>query len=189
MKENNPGLDLNTRLFAAVQKETEALALVKDLILRGADIDVKDNDKGASTLLHKACSERNAGMVQLLLDHGADVNAVSAYGETAVHIAAAHGFADILELLINNGGSINAKTNAGWTPLHEACWQGRVAAARVLFERGADPNARDNNGATPLDKALSKDAYPFRREEIVDLFREYAPDLVMERFCTGGPGR
>jgi len=186
MKENNP--DLNAQLFAAVQKETEALALVKDLILRGANIDAKDKHPTTlPTLLHKMCHERNAGMVQLLLSHGADVNAVSTYGETAVHIVAARGFADILELLINNGGNIRAKTNAGWTPLHEACWQGRVAAARVLFEAGADPNTFDNDGYTPLDRAAELAPDNPTREEIIDLFREYAPELVMEAFCTSAP--
>ena len=186
MKENNP--DLNARLFAAVEKETEALALVKDLILRGADVNARDDDKSVPTLIHKACEERNTGMIQLLLEAGADVNARNTYGQSAMHMAAAQGFADILDLLINNGGDIGAKTNTGWTPLHEACWHGRVEVARKLLEAGADVNMRDEDGNTPLDQALSEDAHPFHREEIIDLFREYAPEAVLEKFCTSAPG-
>jgi ankyrin repeat protein len=58
--------------------------------------------------------------VQLLLDLGADVNAVDDNGETAMHGAAYKNLPQVVELLARNGAKVevwNQKNRYGWTPL------------------------------------------------------------------------
>lgn len=71
----------------------------------------------------------------------------------------------------------------GNTPLHVACRDGHAAAVRLLLEKGAKMNVRGMLDDTPLDMAMECPRGD-TREQILDLFREYAPDMVMETWCT-----
>jgi ankyrin repeat protein len=58
--------------------------------------------------------------VRLLLELGADVNAVAEQGETAMHGAAYHERPALVRFLVDNGADIsiwNNKNKFGWTPL------------------------------------------------------------------------
>lgn len=93
-------------------------------------------------------------LVELLLDHGADVNAEANDGRTPLHEAVHNGRrSGVVELLIARGANVNAATDGGVTPLHHAADSGRNDAATLLLARGANVNARDDWGRTPLHKA------------------------------------
>ncbi|CAB4029582.1 serine threonine- phosphatase 6 regulatory ankyrin repeat subunit B-like, partial, partial [Paramuricea clavata] len=64
------------------------------------------------------------GILQLLLNHGASVNAVNEEGYTPLHGAASRGHDGILQLLLNHGASVNAVNEEGYTPLHDAASRG-----------------------------------------------------------------
>ncbi len=51
------------------------------------------------------CSAHNRGVdvIRLLLDSGAELNARTAWGDTAVHYAGRFGTADVLEFLLEKG--------------------------------------------------------------------------------------
>jgi ankyrin repeat protein len=73
-----------------------------------------DGDEAAGT------EDEAVEAVRLLLDLGADVNAVDANGETAMHGAAYQSRAKLVELLAERGADIgiwNRKNSSGWTPL------------------------------------------------------------------------
>jgi ankyrin repeat protein len=56
----------------------------------------------------------------MLLELGADINAVDDNGETAMHGAAYQSRSKLVELLVERGADVdtwNRKNNAGWTPL------------------------------------------------------------------------
>jgi ankyrin repeat protein len=58
--------------------------------------------------------------LQFLLDHGADINAVDANGETAMHSAAYKNLPGAVKFLASKGASIdrwNRENKFGWTPL------------------------------------------------------------------------
>jgi uncharacterized protein len=60
---------------------------------------------------------------QFLVDHGADVNAVDANGETAMHGAAYKNLPKLIQFLVAKGAKIeiwNQKNKWGWTPLRIA---------------------------------------------------------------------
>ena len=87
-------------------------------------------------------------MIEVLLRHGADVNARSLKdGRTALHFAASYGCDESAQALIAAGADVGATDNYGRTPLHHC---GFIGAADVLVSHGADPLAKDSEGLTPL---------------------------------------
>lgn len=139
----------------------------------------------ANKALARACESGNIEAIRLLLAAGADVNARRKNGSTPLHCACAEGHTAIVRLLLEHGADIGARNDDGHSPLHIACFHGRTDIIRLLMEKGADVNARDEADWTPLDMALNLEADNPAREEILDLFREHHPDLVMEAWCTG----
>lgn len=91
------------------------------------------------------CGDR--GVVEVLIKHGADVNAKSNYGFTALMEAAGRGHTEIVDALIKSGADVNAKDNDGWTALMEAA---NAKVAELLIKHGADVNAKENDGETAL---------------------------------------
>lgn len=102
------------------------------------------------TPLHMAVRCESTGIVKLLLEHKADVNAVDIHGCTALHD---HTNPNVIRLLIQYGADPNKASHEGLTPLHRICGEGDVAAAEEL--KGADPNAYFKD-MTPLHYACSK---------------------------------
>ena len=58
-----------------------------------------------------------------------------------------------------------------------------LPALRAAIKAGAN-GGQEDDGRTPLDRALSRPS----SEEIIDLFRLYAPGQVVAAFCAG-PGQ
>ena len=100
-------------------------------------------------------------IVELLITHGADVNARDEYGDTPLHDAAYYGApVDFVELLIAHGADVNARNESGdGTPLHSAIPGGSLIVAELLLAHGADVNAREGYyDLTPLHYAALYDA-------------------------------
>jgi ankyrin repeat protein len=98
------------------------------------------------TALHYAAFFDGPNAAQLLLEHGADVNAY-ADNELGVHplnSAAAAGKRDIAAILLEHGADPNARTRGGFTPLDAARENGDDELAELLRSHGA----RDEPGKT-----------------------------------------
>ena len=103
--------------------------------------------KSRSTPLHWA---RDAATARLLLEHGAELEARNADGETPLHRAARDGRGAVAKALIEAGAEPNAADHAGQTPLHEASQGGQLEVAKMLLEHGAKVNAKSKFDHTPL---------------------------------------
>lgn len=92
--------------------------------------------------------------VQILLDAGADIEAMNNAGNTALHYAAATSKSECVRILIENGANVEAKSlNSGFTALHYATQRGDVDCTLLLLDKEANLDAKDNNGDTPLHLA------------------------------------
>jgi ankyrin repeat protein len=78
--------------------------------------------------------------VRILLEHGADVHAVSStFGNvTPLHSAAAADSLEIVRRLVEHGADVNARQNGGFTALDAAVQNGNDELRSYLEERGAE---------------------------------------------------
>ncbi|KAL6996847.1 hypothetical protein U1Q18_006975 [Sarracenia purpurea var. burkii] len=70
-----------------------------------------------SSLLHVACQTADIGMVELLLQHGANINASDSKGQTPLHHCIFRGRIAIAKLLLSRGANPRALDREGKTPL------------------------------------------------------------------------
>jgi len=94
----------------------------------------------------------------LLLEHGANVNAVDNEGKSPLFSILENRtkVTDAVRLLLNNGADANIADNNGITPLHFAL-KNKLShkVIRMLIAHGADIYKTDNRGITPLDLIYS----------------------------------
>lgn len=109
--------------------------------------------QGQDNALVESVRQERMDLVELLLDHGWDVDGSDEHGNTALHAAANSGLLQIIELLLRRGANIGARDKEGWTPLHYAARSEGDVAVRALLKGGADINARNDSDETPLWRA------------------------------------
>lgn len=159
---------------------------VRVLVAAGADVNAvlqhaKPNDS-AETPLHWAASSDDVGVLDALLDSGADIEAPGAVftggtpmsdavvfanwhaarrllacgAATTLWQAAALGLLDVVRQQASTlpAPTPQAITNAFW----HACRGGHLAVAEDLLERGADPNWIGHDQKTPMTVALDSGA-------------------------------
>jgi hemoglobin len=112
------------------------------------------------TLLHEAAASGSIAVAKLLLELGADVNAVDAAGHTPLYCLANEcSFetgAEMVRLLVHSGADLTAGGGVQrCTPLHMAARRGSVGIAAALLNCGAPRDARDRRGDTPLMRAVN----------------------------------
>jgi ankyrin repeat protein len=117
-------------------------------------------DPRRTTALIAAALNSHTGIIDLLLDGGADIDRQDAEGHTPLYMAAARRQTPAARLLLRRGADPNARDSSQSTPLHICVMMtvaGRVdfELLTLLLDHGADPNARDSFRMTPLHKAAS----------------------------------
>jgi len=83
------------------------LDMVKLLLVRGANVNVKNSD--GTTALKLASGGGYTEIVKLLLDRGANVNACDEGNRTALHLATLENHADIVKILIEKNADLSIK--------------------------------------------------------------------------------
>jgi len=101
-----------------------------------SSVKVAFNEKGQTcqrTLVEAAGGfKENLEEVKLLLENGADVDAVNSFGGTALMEASWRGHLKTVEVLIANNASVNIVDQIGKTALMEAVRWGRLEAAKSI---------------------------------------------------------
>ncbi|KAK7943842.1 ankyrin repeat protein [Apiospora aurea] len=93
-------------------------------------------------------------IINLLVEHGADVAAARGSLGTAVGTAALLGMTRVLELALAKGGQAGVPDALGRLALHSAALRGNMEAVEVLLEAGEDAAAADKAGRTALHWAV-----------------------------------
>ncbi|RCV11122.1 hypothetical protein SETIT_2G162100v2 [Setaria italica] len=120
-----------------------------DLLLsNGAYVDPMWEEK---TPLYLACQCGNDRMMELLLQHQADPNAVVLLVYTPLKAATYAHSLKAVELLIKAGADVNAGQPV--TPLMVAALAGYTECIKCLLKAGADANIPDDKGTLPVEIA------------------------------------
>jgi len=121
--------------------------------LKKGSINVDKRDPAGRTPLSHACQKGARDIVQLLLQHGADVSMADNSSNAPIHYAAQTGNKNIVELLLAKDVDVNASNQSGTTPLLIAVQNGRTELALFLLGKGADKDIKDNVGRNAMDYA------------------------------------
>ncbi|RYD17383.1 MAG: hypothetical protein EOP88_26870 [Verrucomicrobiaceae bacterium] len=78
-------------------------AVTRQLLDRGAAVNVRDNAYGRCTPLHEQAWRSDAESIRLLVDYGAEIDALTEFGETALDKAAFHGRKEVVACLLKKG--------------------------------------------------------------------------------------
>ena len=154
---NPPPSVLMTPLQAAILRENAVI--VRMLLCAGAHIDTKGH---GDTPFQMAAAMNQTKIMQILLRHGADVNASAAdeRGMTALQVAAGAGNCELVQNLLDSGSKIDAAASPseGRTALQAAAEHGNVDLAKMLIRAGADVNADPSpkGGRTCLQAAVEQ---------------------------------
>lgn len=135
-----------------------------DKIIR-AGIDVNAFTSEGVPLLCIATRNDNVEQLKILLDKGADINAVSKdRGYSAVMDAVWRKDYEIAKILIEKGADLNIMSSDGQPILVLAVGNGNAKIVKLLIESGADPDIQDSMG-------MSARAYAklFKKDELVEL--------------------
>lgn len=145
--------DTPALLWAAERGHRQLMALLLEM---GADINIQNRrDWITGTALHKVAMHKDASMVRLLLDKGANVEAVDQHKKTPLHHAVIEGFEEMVKLLLGKGAKVKVKDYRGSTPLQVAIAKGANPIISMLLDNGADIEARNEGGMTALHQAVS----------------------------------
>lgn len=173
----------NTGLRTALHYGSGHLEVVRALLARGADPNVRDEGDNACPL-HFVVERGDVAVAQLLLAHGADARGEGDWHDLdVIGWATVFGSADpaLVALLFAHGARHNILSatavgdveaiaeivrddrpqlerrmeppHAGCRPLHLAVAKRQPRALDQLLALGADPDATDASGLTPLDLA------------------------------------
>ncbi|KAL4959687.1 ankyrin repeat-containing domain protein [Aspergillus stella-maris] len=107
------------------------------------------------TSLQAAAASGNVGIVQLLLDHGADPGDIDVYGQTPLHQAACHGHEAVVSLLLEHGANADVEDKTGRSSLLMAASNGWNSIFTLLTRFGAVSESGDIAGDSPLHRAAA----------------------------------
>jgi hypothetical protein len=118
--------------------------------------DIDSKDEYGNTLLLLACQYRCEDLVRIMLNKGANPNAVNLSGACCLHFACYRESASysIAKVLLQNGANPDiAETSFGCTPLHYCAGNGDVEFCKLVLSYGAQINAVDYYNYTCVDYA------------------------------------
>ncbi|CAE8619070.1 unnamed protein product, partial [Polarella glacialis] len=111
--------------------------------------------RDGATALHDVAERGDGKAVELLLSHGADIEAQAAGGRRPLHCAAERGHLAVLQALLRNGAEAAAVTEEGKGPMMLAAARGHLTAVQCLLESGVNVQAADSSGQEALHAAAS----------------------------------
>jgi serine/threonine-protein phosphatase 6 regulatory ankyrin repeat subunit B len=143
--------DGNTPLHE-IARSTD-LKTMKFFLDQGQDPNAKNN--WGDTPLHRMAGERSSNRgfkesLDLILQYGAEINALNNQGETALTLASSIGNEEFVRILKEAGAKSAGPGKDDFLRLANAVRKGDIEAIRALLEQGLSPNASDEERTTAL---------------------------------------
>ena len=180
-------------LFAAVPADAPIAdasmrndaAQVRLLVANGAEVNAAHGD--GMTGLHWAAENGNPEIASILLESGANVEAVTRLGAyRPLHLAARRGNASVIQLLLDASADPETESaTGGVTPLHFAAASGKAASVQALMDHGVELDARESIwGQTPLMFAAAAG-----RTEVIRVLLQAGSDPALTAAVLDMPSR
>lgn len=161
----SPNLDLVKILFAADPNMKEHATIMLGgfayrgcsadflayLLNKGADVDkiVNESITSGGMLPYK-----HPKIAELFLAHGAKIDTVTEWGNSALMLAVPDNQLDAVRFLAEHGANINIANALGNTALHLAAARNLTETSALLISKGAKVNVANADGNTPLHQAV-----------------------------------
>lgn len=130
-----------------------------------------------------AAESDNVKVVEVLLQHGADVNGKGVDGKTALMGAVNRRDFAMAEMLIKSGANVNAQDNNGDSVLEYAskgsCSVDGEKMIKYLLQNGANRDIKNNQGKTPLDN-LDDGTRGYACDGMISILEKYNPNESKE---------
>ena len=146
-------VDYATPLAQAVSNDD--IEEARDLIIKGAKVNGKDENYGKITPLFLAVENGNVEMVTMLLNYGAKINARDDQKQTPLMRLDDDATPELVELLLRHGAKVNLVDNEGNTAIIVAAGQVKSEVLKALIDAGADVRLANKKGQTALMEAAS----------------------------------
>lgn len=111
--------------------------------------------KDETNALHRAAKSGHAAVIEVLLEHRANVDEPSSERMSSLHLAAGGAHAEAVRALLAASPALEAYDVTGATPLMMAAQGGSVEAVEAILDAGGRMDAIDENGWNALHFACS----------------------------------
>lgn len=160
-------------VHSAIRWNKPLAQLTKYYIRDPAAVSMQD-DRNGNFPIHIAAQNGFTPQVQLLLEHGGDINAINGKGNTALHMAWSYDYIETAEQLVKSGANVNLANDAGFRAcmgidgdksgpivyLLAAKTSEEVLAALTMAENSPEDTEKGNfvSKCMAFKKKLAKDA-------------------------------
>lgn len=156
------------------------LNIVKDLIDKGADVNLVENEYKNSALF-MSISKNKLEISKYLINNGANVNLLNIYNENVLFWAVMHKNSELVELLCNKGCNINIFNKKDEHPLFLAIKFKEYEIVKILIKYKANLEMKENTYEdTPLLASM-------KSEEIASLLIDSGANIHAENKIKDTP--
>ena len=162
------------------------------LLIEG-EINVNVADTTGSFPLTWASLNGHHDVLQLMVEHGADVISKGRHYGNALQEACSKGRDKVVQMLLECGADVNAQGGFLGNALNVACFKGHDKIGKMLLENGADVNAQDGDRLNAL-RVASYNGH----DKILQMLLEHGADFnargedhlnALLVACSGGRGK
>jgi ankyrin repeat protein len=162
-------------------------SIIRLFIEHGVDVNASSTDE-KMTPLHICYTSGNLESADILLENGADLGAINAWGRTPLSTGMNHvhttGFDNLslLNKLVKLGANIDSPDKNSFTLLHKACTKGNSEVVNYLLSNGANVETKTSQGSTPIFYACDE-----LHEEIVATLLERKCEVNVQNIDGNTP--
>jgi ankyrin repeat protein len=142
-------MDLDWATFLRIASCSGLESETQMALRNGADPNMRCGDEGVP-VLHLASRSNNPKVVRLLLEAGAQIDALDPNGSSALCQCAELGHWGAANVLVEEGADAYLADAMGRNPLHHAAINGAQFMAAPLIRAGSEIDLRDRSGVSPI---------------------------------------